>query len=608
MTISNPRWIIDGDEVTSFVYGRVARMTVDVQNFPGGELVFSVRSPAIVPPLTTVTVTAPAVGLISTLVAAPVVLTYQWPVLTDFPTTYSHYNACCDAKTSLPYRTDLAFLADPISDDVLFPPLYFTVSVPGQADVTSPTIRRELPQFVPGNKVELLVNGDVIKPSVLAAIAGAQHHVHLDWFFFDTQAAIADALIAAAQRGVEVRLLFDQFATATPEPIGQGISPGDFIDGMHSLRQAGVTIGMSSMLIAPLDNLLALDDPEYADRLAVQKQYVKRLLLTRSGLLQNRALINLTVPGLGELLPQFLQDANIGPDAFGTQAIGTPVLLGGCRDHTKLIVVDGSIAFCGGANAQRYYIYDEPINPGQDATEEANDPGTSENWLRWHDCFIRYEGPAVTGAQRYFAERWAVCTGEYLDRTSTVYFPVVPPAGTASVKVISNVPGLERDIEAEYLRMFRNSTMGVMIENPYLTDDLIATFLAHTAQVRQLPVDLYVPDKYLDFAIARDLMKSRWDSLRAAGINLYAYNSHMLHVKVATADGHLSIVSSYNFAKSSAAQLFEHGVVVDDANFATSVAIGLMGVDKLVSTPVTTSVAPDWTADHTVMRLLDRIV
>jgi len=363
------------------------------------------------------------------------------------------------------------------------------------------------------------------------------------------------------------------------------------------------------VLIAPLDNLRDIKDAEYRERLEIQKAYVTRLALIHGGLLGYTALRNYTDSKVFGRLPKLVREMLQSAKDLGSAGVGTPLLLGGCRDHTKMMIVDGRVAFCGGANAQHYYIYDNPIDPAKDATEEMNAPGNTEKWLKWHDCFARYEGPAVHGAQRYFMERWAVSTGQYLSRTLQAFFPPTPNLGSASIKVINNVPGLERDIEAEYLRLFRNSTQRIQVENPYVTDDLLAMYLAHAAQVRHLPVDLIVPEKYLDFAIARDLMKSRWDALRGAGIALYAYNTHMLHVKVATADGNRSIVSSFNFAKSSSAQLFEHGIVVDDPAFATEIEQKLFAVDRPVSTRVTASAAPDWAkAKETPMRFLDRIV
>jgi hypothetical protein len=185
MPVSNPRWTIDGVQATSFVYGRKAFLTVDVHDTPGTEVVFKLQKTTPSPPLMTAAVPVPATGAWPTTLKIPVTLAYQWPVLEKLPTTYSHFDACCKAGHTLPYGTNSWFLADEISTDLLYPPLVFTAGELLQQPVTSPVIRRDSPQFVPGNRAELLVDGPQIQAGVIAAIAAAQHHVHLDWFFFD---------------------------------------------------------------------------------------------------------------------------------------------------------------------------------------------------------------------------------------------------------------------------------------------------------------------------------------------------------------------------------------------------------------------------------------
>jgi cardiolipin synthase len=74
--------------------------------------------------------------------------------------------------------------------------------------------RRQPPQFSSGNRVELLVNGDGYFPQLLAAIEGAQRSVHLETYIFADDVIgirVADALVAAAARGVQVHLLVDGF-------------------------------------------------------------------------------------------------------------------------------------------------------------------------------------------------------------------------------------------------------------------------------------------------------------------------------------------------------------------------------------------------------------
>jgi len=67
-------------------------------------------------------------------------------------------------------------------------------------------------EFIAGNRLTLLNSGAEYFPALLAAIDGAQHDVHLESYIFaddDTGHAVASALIAAARRGIAVRLLVD---------------------------------------------------------------------------------------------------------------------------------------------------------------------------------------------------------------------------------------------------------------------------------------------------------------------------------------------------------------------------------------------------------------
>lgn len=68
--------------------------------------------------------------------------------------------------------------------------------------------------LVTGNRLTLLENGRQYFPALLAAIAAARHEVHLESYIFELDATgrqVLDALVAAARRGVRVRLLLDGF-------------------------------------------------------------------------------------------------------------------------------------------------------------------------------------------------------------------------------------------------------------------------------------------------------------------------------------------------------------------------------------------------------------
>jgi cardiolipin synthase len=89
-----------------------------------------------------------------------------------------------------------------------------------------------LPDFQPGNRLTLLNSGAEYFPALIAAIEGALHEVHLESYIFEddiTGHAVADALSAAARRGVSVRVLVDGFGAP------------DFAEKlMPSLADAGV--------------------------------------------------------------------------------------------------------------------------------------------------------------------------------------------------------------------------------------------------------------------------------------------------------------------------------------------------------------------------------
>ncbi len=80
------------------------------------------------------------------------------------------------------------------------------------------------PEFLPGNRVTLLERGGEFFPALLDAIAGARIEVRLETYIFaddDTGRTVADALVAAARRGVVVRVLVDGFG-ARNFPAGLG--------------------------------------------------------------------------------------------------------------------------------------------------------------------------------------------------------------------------------------------------------------------------------------------------------------------------------------------------------------------------------------------------
>ena len=99
------------------------------------------------------------------------------------------------------------------------------------------------------------------------------------------------------------------------------------------------------------------------------------------------------------------------------------------RDHRKLIVVDGKVAFTGGVNLSAVYSEGRSLSsaPGKGAQES------------WRDTHVRITGPAVAQFQKLFLQTWKDQKGPEL--ADGDYFPQPKLEGHAYVEVIGSTPG-----------------------------------------------------------------------------------------------------------------------------------------------------------------------
>ena len=84
-------------------------------------------------------------------------------------------------------------------------------------------------------------------------------------------------------------------------------------------------------------------------------------------------------------------------------------------DHRKIVIIDGRVAYCGGANIGAQYLYHEPFDPEVDARVEGTERkqrGLPEPWWKWHDSLTRFEGPVARELEGHFRDRWILDGGE----------------------------------------------------------------------------------------------------------------------------------------------------------------------------------------------------
>lgn len=317
---------------------------------------------------------------------------------------------------------------------------------------------------VVGNKVELYTDMRRNYEQQLEAIRGAEREVHVEYYIFQPDAIGVEfraALIAAAQRGVKVRFLYDAVGSLN---LGRAF--------LRTLADAGVEIAC----------------------------FLPFSLLTR------RWTYNF-------------------------------------RNHRKILVVDGRVAFTGGANVGNEYL------------------GQSEHGP-WTDMHLRVIGPAVAQLQRVFAEDWAFASGHALSPDELL--PAIEPVGDVVAQVVPGGPDTRVSTYRElFFSAASNAVERLQIVTPYFVPSEAILVALQSAARRGVQVQIVVPGRSThDFV--QLAARSYYQELLEAGVRLYEYQDGFMHSKMITVDERWSHVGTANLDNRSMRLNFEVGIVFYD--------------------------------------------
>jgi cardiolipin synthase len=201
------------------------------------------------------------------------------------------------------------------------------------------------------------------------------------------------------------------------------------------------------------------------------------------------------------------------------------------RDHRKMIIVDGRVAFTGGINISEVYA------SGLRTSTETTPPSY------WRDTDIEVDGPAVAEFQKLFVQDWYHEGGIPLDPHR--YFPKVPPQGKHIVRVIGSVPQQASLIYIDLISAVVNSETNVYITDAYFAPDRQMRRALERAARRGVDVRLLLPSQS-DEPFIVSAQRSHYGGLLKAGIKVYEWSGKMLHAKTATVDGVWSTVGTSN--------------------------------------------------------------
>lgn len=309
-----------------------------------------------------------------------------------------------------------------------------------------------------GNAVELLVDGEATYRALGEAIDAAKQRVWAEYYLVRCDATadwFRDRLVAAARRGVDVKLLVDGYGSFWLKA-----------RWLASLRKAGVEV----VFFLPA-----------------------RLLL--------------------------FQPMNL-------------------RNHRKIVVVDGELAFTGGINIGDEY--QGRLGP-------------------WRDMHLSLRGPAVAPLEAVFVQDWHFATRREPAKQADAHLAAgkpeneaevaQPSQGDAHVAIVRSGPDVAGPARETIHRVFFSAIAvaqrRIFATTPYFIPDRSILVALQAAALRGVDVRLLFPSRS-NHKVVFQAGRSFYEELLEAGVGIYEYGPGMIHAKTMVVDGRVALVGSAN--------------------------------------------------------------
>ncbi len=234
------------------------------------------------------------------------------------------------------------------------------------------------------------------------------------------------------------------------------------------------------------------------------------------------------------------------------------------RDHRKLLIVDGRIAFLGGINISG--VYSSGSMSSGSSSGKMSDKKSDIDGIPWRDTHVQLQGPVVAEFQKLFLETWAAQKGP--DMVASNHYPVPVRAGSEVVRAIGSSPKDSYSlIYATLLSAIASAETSVYLTNAYFAPDPQLLEALEDAARRGVDVKLILPgktDSWLIFHAGRNY----YTQLLKAGVKIYERQGVILHTKTGSVDGVWSTIGSTNLDWRSFLHNYELNAVVLGAEFA----------------------------------------
>lgn len=222
------------------------------------------------------------------------------------------------------------------------------------------------------------------------------------------------------------------------------------------------------------------------------------------------------------------------------------------RNHRKIVVIDGRVAFTGGFGVRDNWL-------GDGVSNEA-----------WRDANVRFTGAAVAGAQQGFAENWQEAGGALLPAEA---FPAPDTSGPALAAFVTSTgsPVLTRAERLVQL-MIQAAKKRLWIANAYFVPSTAILTMIERKSAEGVDVRLLAPGKKSDSKTSFGAQHIEYEALLKRGVRVFEYQPSMMHAKTMLVDDELALVGSINLDPLSLNKLEEAALVAHDRAFASALA------------------------------------
>lgn len=218
------------------------------------------------------------------------------------------------------------------------------------------------------------------------------------------------------------------------------------------------------------------------------------------------------------------------------------------RDHRKLVIVDGRVAFTGG-----FCIGDKWL-------------GNAETEASWRETLVQVEGPVVAQFQGVFSANWLEGTGELL--FGQKFYPALEKEGTALAQHFASGPDENRGAaHVAYVSAIEAARNRIVLEQSYFVPDDLSVEALIRARQRGVDVQILTPGN-INFNIVRRASRTLWPDLLRAGAHIYEYGPAKLHCKILMVDDAFVSIGSVNLDERSFRINDEQNINVIDREFA----------------------------------------